>query len=172
LVEVERVWVLDTSAIVDFKSLIALSDQWDAFKGLEERVIAGEIAMPRQVLNGGAELTHPDLPGTWATGIRGQLQHPLDVHFDQIQRVMAEAGEVTDPNKTTEDADPYVVALALQLREAGLDAIVVTSAAVDRLPLKIAMTTACNRLGVPHASPRDFLIAAGVKVKPMGTESA
>jgi len=169
LPEVERVWVLDTSAIVDFKALIALPDQWEAFKALEGSVTAGEIAMPRQVLAEAGELTHPDLPGTWASGIRGQLQYPLDVAYEHVQRVMEAAGDVVDSSKTSEDADPYVVALALQLRDAGLDAVVVTSDVVDRLPIKIAMTTACDRLGIPHATPREFLTASGVKVKPEGT---
>lgn len=78
MAEAGRVWILDTSALVDFKTLIAVAEQWEAFKRLEGIVQSGEIAMPRQVLNEASELAHPDLPGAWAPGMRGQLRHPLD----------------------------------------------------------------------------------------------
>lgn len=161
----ERVWVVDTSALLDFKVQISVGDQWEAFKHLEDLVVLGLIAMPRQVLSEASELAHPDLPGAWAPGMRSQLRHPLDVDFEHLTRVMAVAGEVVDPSKTREDADPYVAAQALQLRAAGHHPIVVTSDRVDRLPLKIALTTACERLGVAHVSAREFLLAHEVKVK-------
>jgi hypothetical protein len=44
-----------------------------------------------------------------------------------LREVMASpAGQVVDPNKDQEDGDPYVLALALQLRRAGEDVCVVT----------------------------------------------
>ncbi len=76
---------------------------------------------------------------------------------------MAEAGDVVDPNRTKEDADPYVLALALQLVEQGNDVCVVTEDRVDRN--RIAVTTACDRLGVAHCSVREFLGSLGIKTK-------
>lgn len=162
-----RVWVIDTSALIDFKRQIPANEQWQGFKRLEELVAAGEIAMPRQVIAEIGRTAHPDLPGAWAPGVRGALRYPLDVDFEQLRAVMAEAGQVVDPNKTDEDADPYVAALALQLREQGLDVVVVTTDAVDHLPIRIALTTACDRLGLRHADSRTFLTAVGVPIKPI-----
>lgn len=84
----------------------------------------GQIAMPRQVIREIERTAHPDLPGAWAPGVRGALRHPLDVDFVHLRRVMAEAGQVVDPNKAEEDADPYVAALALHLAARGLDVVV------------------------------------------------
>lgn len=158
-----RVWVLDTSALVKSKFIVSVADQWHTFKLLEDMVRAGAVAMPRLVIREIAEIAHPDMPGAWAPGVRDIQQHPLDPEWEHVQRVMAEAGDVVDPNKTEEDADPYVLALALQLLERGHDVCVVTEDRVDHD--HIAVTTACGRLGIPHCSLRDFLGELGVKTK-------
>jgi hypothetical protein len=145
------------------KSALSIHDQWQTFKLLEGMVVAGTIAMPRQVIREISEITHPDPPGAWATAVRGVHRHPLDPQWVHVQRVMAEAGDVVDPNKLKDDADPYVLALALELLEQGYDVCVVTEDRVDRN--RIAVTTACQRLGIQHCSVRDFLDHLGVKTK-------
>jgi hypothetical protein len=82
---------------------------------------------------------------------------------------MAEAGDVVDANKAKEDADPYVLALALQLLGDGHDVVVVTEDRVDRN--RIAVTTACDRLGIQHCSVREFLRSIGVKTKTSTAEA-
>lgn len=159
----ERVWILDTSALVEAKSALSVADQWQTFKLLEDMVRAGTVAMPRLVIREISEIAHPDLPGAWAPGVRDSQQHPLDPEWEHVRRVMAEVGDVVDPNKTKEDADPYVLALALQLVQQERDVCVVTEDRVDRN--RIAVTTACDRLGIPHCSVRDFLGGLGVKTK-------
>lgn len=159
------VYVLDSSSLIRSKGLIPSSDQWAAFKKLEDLVDQGNLAMPRQVINEVSEMMHPDLPGAWAPGVRSRLQYPLDPDYKHIQRVMADAGEVVDPNKTSEDADPWVAALALHLRAQGLDARVVTEDHLDK-GSHIALTTACERLGIPHLSMSDFLATQGINIRP------
>lgn len=102
--------------------------------------------------------------------MRDIQQHPLDPEWEHVQRVMAEAGDVVDPNKTKEDADPYVLALALQLLAEGRDVCVVTEDRVDRI--RIAVTTACDRLGIPHCSVRNFLGGLGIKTRKAAGEEA
>ena len=159
----ERVWIVDTSALVEAKSALSVADQWRTFKLLEDMVRAGTVAMPRLTIREVSEIAHPDLPGAWAPGVRDIQQHPLDPEWEDVQRVMAEAGDVVDPNKTKDDADPYVLALALQLVQQGFDVWVVTEDRVDRN--RIAVTTACDRLGISHCSVRDFLGGLGVRTK-------
>lgn len=97
---------MDTSALVIFKTVIGVSDQWDAFKVLETLVEQGRIVMSRQVINEVSKIAHPDLPAAWAPGVRSRLQYPLDVDYEHLQQVMREAGDVVDPSKTGEDAAP------------------------------------------------------------------
>lgn len=60
-----------------------------------------------------------------------------------------------------EKGDPYVLAQALELQRLGPKPQVVTDDTVDRLPIKIAMTTACQRLGLPYLTLDDFLQTLG-----------
>lgn len=164
----DTVWILDTSALVEAKAALSVADQWQTFKTLEGLVRQGAVAMPRLVIREISEIAHPDLPGAWAPGVRDLQVHPLDPAWEHLQRVMAEAGEVVDPNKTNEDADPYVLALALHLQGDGRVVCVVTEDRVDRN--RIAMTTACDRLGLDHCSTRDFLGGLGIKTKKPASE--
>ncbi len=158
------VWILDTSALVNFKVLISASEQWGAFRELERLVEQGRIAMPRQVIKEASEITHPDVPGAWAAGVRNRVLHPLDRIMNTFERVMLEAGDVLDPSKATEDADPYLLALALQIGATGRQAVVVTDDEVDRMPIRISMVTACSRLGLQRLDSRAFLTACGISI--------
>lgn len=57
------VWVLDSSALIDAKTILKVGSQWAAFKQLEQMVLNGQIALPRQVVNEVSKIAHPDLPG-------------------------------------------------------------------------------------------------------------
>ncbi|MFN8035406.1 MAG: hypothetical protein U0V73_05685 [Acidimicrobiia bacterium] len=153
--------VLDASALIRFKELVSVSDQWAAFKALEERVVQGSLALPRRVITEVSGIAHPDLPGAWAPGVRPLQVHPLDPEWDVVAEVMRQAGDVVDPNKQDEDADPYVLALGLQLQREGFVVEIVTDDRIDRT--RIAMTTACARLGLTSTSPSEFLAACGIK---------
>ncbi len=63
------VWIIDSSALIKAKAIVAVNNQWAAFKRLEQMVILGRIALPRQVINELSEIAHLDLPGAWAPGI-------------------------------------------------------------------------------------------------------
>ena len=162
------VWILDTSALVEAKSALSVADQWQTFKTLEDMVRDGAVAMPRLVIREISEIAHPDLPGAWAPGVRDIQSHPLDPGWEHLQRVMAEAGDVVDANKPKEDADPYVLALALHLQGEGHEVWVVTEDCVDRN--RIAVTTACGRLGINHCSVRTFLRGLGIKTRGPASE--
>lgn len=164
------VWIVDSSSLIQTKTIVSVTNQWDAFKHLEQMVRDGQIAMPRQVINELAELAHPDLPGAWAPGVRGILKHPLDVQHSHIREVMSVAGDVVDVHKTNEDADPYVLALAHQLKSNGHAVCIVTEDTVDRNSTSIA--TACIRLEIDYCRIREFLAQCGIptlKEKPAET---
>ncbi len=106
-------------------------------------------------------MAHPDAPGVWARGMSHRLKHALDVDYEHLRRVMQEAPNLVEANQQKDVADPYVVAMALQLAGGGESVEVVTDDLIDHLPTKIALGTACDRLKVPHISCQDFLTAIG-----------
>ena len=156
------VWIVDSSALIKAKTIVAVNNQWASFKHLEQMVIEGRIALPRQVIKEMSEIAHPDLPGAWAPGVRGSLQHPLDAGYDYISHVMSVAGDVVDVNKASEDADPWVLALALHIREDGYAVCIVTEDVVDRNRISIA--TACSRLNIDWCQVRGFFEHCGIAV--------
>ena len=163
------IWVIDSSALIDMKSVVPVSHQWAAFKHLEEMVAQGSLALPRHMINEVVAAMHPDMPGAWAAGMRGFKQHPPEAGFDYLQRVMDVAGDVVDVNKAGEDADPWVLALALQIKESVLfEVCVVTEDTVDRH--RISMVTACDRLELRWCTLRDFLGRYGIKMRAKGSE--
>lgn len=46
------VWIVDSSALIKAKTIVAVNKQWSSFKYLEQMVIEGRIALPRQVIKG------------------------------------------------------------------------------------------------------------------------
>ena len=155
------VWVIDSSALIKAKRIVSLSNQWSAFKHLEQLAVDGQIALPRQVIKEMGRISHPDLPGAWATGIRELLQHPVDAGYGHLGTVMSFAADVVmDVNKDSEDADPWVLALALRLKDEGHSVCVVTEDVIDRISISIA--TACKRLSVDWCGIRTFLSHCGI----------
>ena len=151
------VFVLDANALIDMKG-IAVADQWDVFSTLAEHVDVGKVAIPLHVINevGGPKVQHPDMPGAWAKGMQPRIRHPLEADPGFVAAVMTETPTLLDPEADTEQADPYVLALALQLRKDGHEPIVVTKDRTDRPP-RISLFTACTHFGVECWWLEDFL---------------
>ncbi len=156
------VWIIDASALIKAKTIVSVSNQWHAFKQLEQMVVDGRIALPRQVINEVSEITHPDLPGAWAPGVRGRLRYPLDAGYEYLTRVLLVAGDVVDVNKPGEDADPWVLALALHLIDDGHTVCIVTEDTIDRKSISIA--TACSRFAIDYCGIRMFLGHCGIEL--------
>jgi len=69
-------------------------------------------------------------------------------NLQTVGDVLAVAPELIDPDKSDEQADPYVLALAIDLRGLGFDVTVVTDDFRDK-PGKLSLATAAGMLGVP-----------------------
>lgn len=78
--------------------------------------------------------------------------------LDQVKEVLRAVPKVLDPDKDTgvEEADPYVLALAVHLRAEGKDARIVTEEKNDT-PRKLSLRTAAGLLGVPSVPLKAFL---------------
>ncbi len=74
---------------------------------------------------------------------------------------MSVAGDVVDSSKDREDADPYVLAMALYIQESGQKVEVVTQEKRDKLG-RISMATACARLGLKCIRIEDLLAEQGM----------
>ena len=104
------------------------------------------------------KVEHPDAPGAWAYGIRQKVQQCYDPTEESRALVMRVAGDVVDPEDEEDDADPYVIAQAIDLRDLGRRVVVVTR---DRLDYAdhISVAEACSRFDITTCDERAFVEA-------------
>lgn len=81
--------------------------------------------------------------------------------LESLVEVLDVAEQLVEADQDDDDrevADPYVAALAVELlgRYPEAEIVVVTDDRVDRLPVKLSLATACDRLKVTRCSPEDF----------------
>lgn len=154
------VCVVDTSVLIAFKSLVKIDEQWDLLIRMTELVVEGHLAFPRQVAKELAYGRFPDAPGAWIGSVKGKVRHPQPAEETQV-KVLEVAPQLVDYEGTAdrEVADPYVAAMACEIttRHNGCRVLVATNDTVDRLPLKLSLATACNRLGIEHWLAEDFI---------------
>ena len=156
------VWVIDSSAIIDCKTLVPARDQWALFEELKALVTGGHLFFPRQVTRELSNQRHIDTPEAWALNASGEIAHTYSPAPEFVAEVMLYAANVVEADAEDDAADPYVLAQALELRSKGYVPTIVTEDHLDHPP-KIAMTTACGliqpALHVIRLS--DFLRAIG-----------
>lgn len=162
--------IFDANAIIDLKK-VRVSIQWDLLRELEDLVETGAICVPGHVIREvSLNVRHPDAPGAWAKGIEEKQRYPLEADPEYVRQVMGGSPmtitlwdspthgvpEVLDQHADTEQADPYVVAMALQFKREGRDCIVVTRDSKDR-PGKISPAKACRILGIRTTTIEEYL---------------
>lgn len=153
-----RMWVIDSSSIIRIKQLATSQAHERALFGhMAQMVERGELTFPKQVISEVEDWTPPDGAAKWVKN-NGPRRQFRDVPDDHLRVVMAEAPDVVDPNKTKDDADPYVIAMARHLRQSGYDVCIVTDD-VRQQPRRISMAEACSRPGLQlsYCQTVDFL---------------
>lgn len=163
----DPLFVLDTSAIATFKQRerIPLERQWAFLRCLEQAVIEGRVFFPHLVVVKLADrerVPHPDAPGVWAIGVGGAVRHAYRPSTASLVAVMQRAGDVVDP-EDLEDADPHVLAQALDLREAVSADVFVVSQDTLGGEGHVSLREACGRFvpSIGHMTPDEFIVASG-----------
>jgi hypothetical protein len=161
----ERVFVIDTSSILHVRRLMseAPTTQVTAvYSQLIRLSKQGVLRFPRGVIDeieAGAPAIKrtADPAGSWAAACH-QDAVPHQELFAETRRVLDEVPQLLDVGKpsTTDEADPYVVALALKLVGEGFSVKVITEERLDTAA-KISMTSACGLLDLSPISMRVFL---------------
>jgi len=162
----QGVWVIDASSLIEAKKVVAPANQWQLFKLLETMVEESGLFFPKQVTTELEQARHTDTPEAWALAQGPKVTQAYDPDITFLQHVMAVAGDVVDADAEDDPGDPYVLAQALELADAGFDVCIVTEDVVDHLPLRISMATACVRLKLRHCQLQAFLADIGFNGPP------
>jgi hypothetical protein len=135
---------------------------WD---GLTDLATKSHVLFPPEVC---AELelgaaANPDPPLEWARRHRGCSERKAS--FEVVREVLTIAPELVDPDSPHEQADPYVVALALELKRGGFDVRVITDDRKDKRtrPIKLSVVTAAGLLGIATVPLFAFLRIEGLE---------
>jgi hypothetical protein len=154
------IWVIDTSSICQIRRSIQNSEKPNVFSQLTARVERGAVVFVKQVvdeLERAAEGKDVDDQLAWAQRNRG-LATRIAPSLDEVKEVLAKVPTVIDAEKDSgaEEADPYLLALAMKLRGEEKDARIITEENRD-YPSKMSLSTAAGLLGVPSVPLKAFL---------------
>lgn len=157
--------MIDSSSLMDIKSKTSNEVRRKLYAHLTLLADAGRVRLPREVVDEmkrGAQPRHRDEALEWvlACELRTCVVEPT---VAELRAIMQEVGDVVDHKKDNgeDDADPYVLALAVKLQGQGLSVRIVTEDRTDR-PRKVSLTTAAGILGVPCVPLSGFIRAEGI----------
>jgi hypothetical protein len=128
-------------------------------------VEAGRLVFPKETvkeLERFVDLTAPDDQYEWAARWESEACRN-EPSLETVREVLEKAPKVLDPDKDTgaEEADPYVLAMALRFRAEGKDARVVTQENKES-PRKMSLSTAAGMLGLASVPLEAFLEFEGI----------
>lgn len=151
MADVFRYWVIDTSSLLGVREQFGRAGERRVFTALSGLVAKGWLFFPPEVYHelerGSPSDGLTDDPALdWAKTARTHAEKPANL--ETVRDVLAVAPELIDPDKTNEQADPYVLALAIDLRGLGFEVTVVTDDFRDK-PNKLSLATGAGMLGVP-----------------------
>lgn len=159
-----EVWVVDTSSITEIRRRLPREDQRKVYASLTALVDANHLVFPVQVLNELKRWTNPtgdDPPLKWAESVGDHAVS--NAEWGTVAEVLRQVQEVLDPDKTggTEEADPYILARALELKRDGRDVTIITEEKTNK-PRKLSLSTAAGILKLPAVTMLPFLKSQGL----------
>lgn len=162
----QELFVLDTSSITWIRRSVPVPERKSLLAELEALAVSGLLIFPKEVADEIKSFHDKnDQLTAWIRRCEDRAtRFGLDVEC--LQEVMqGPARAVLDTEKTRDDADPYVLALALSRAQAGSSVTVLTEERRDT-PDKISMTTACGLLGLVDLRMEPFLRHQGLWQRP------
>jgi Domain of unknown function (DUF4411) len=159
------IWVIDTSSIAQVRRSIENAKKPGVFAKMGALVQCGRLLYTKQVvaeLERVADPASPDPQYLWAKLHEAAACQPVP-SLAEIKAVLAAVPSVLDPDKDSgaEEADPYLLAVAVQLRVQAKDSRIV-SEEIRETPRKTSLRTAAGLLGVPSVSLKAFLEFEGI----------
>jgi hypothetical protein len=105
-------YCIDTNALADlWRRLYPIDVFPSLWKNMEELIRSGKLIAPREVLNE-LEKIDDDLL-KWAKNHRTMFVAPETEQLNQVKEILRVFPTLIEPTKTTPDADPFVIALAI-----------------------------------------------------------
>jgi hypothetical protein len=153
-----QLWVIDTSSLLAVREIFGAAHERKVLAALAKYATRGKLWYPPEVCGelerGEAATSSADFPLVWVRNHRHCAERKADLGI--VRRVLDRCPDLLDPDKPDEQADPYVLAVALDLRTGGFDVCVVTDDRRDR-PMKLSLATATGMFQMPNVPLHAFV---------------
>jgi hypothetical protein len=158
------IWVIDSCSLIEIKT-IPVAIRGKAIAHLDTMAAGGSLVYPQQVLD---ELKSYATPAVLATDVPYQWarkHEPVACHGDlllgEAKAILGAHDDLIAKDASGKDpADPYVIALAQKLKNAGEDARIVTND-TRQINKKVSVAAVAGLLGIPSTIMRLFLRGEG-----------
>ena len=164
MAEPNEIWVIDTSSILQIRRAVSADEREKVYDHLTDMVKAGSLVFPVQVfdeLHRFKNLTKPDPPYEWAK-LNKAAASKYDPLYEHVKNVLADSQlkNVLDPQKDHEEADPYVLALAMKISEQTAVGVLTQ----DRVsqPTKLSLNDGCGLVRIVTLTMEPFLIQQAI----------
>jgi hypothetical protein len=169
-----RIWVADTCALLDVRRCVVPSEtrqthsaRRQVFKKLEELVEVGRLVFPHETYSelrdGNAQLDDAanDHPFHFVERCKKTALRAAKLEIVKELGANTLVRRVVDPNAERDEADIYVLSVAVELQRAGKEVGVLTQERRDHA-VKLSMNTACGLLGLVCLPMQAFLHQEGI----------
>lgn len=125
-----EVWVVDSSSIIAVKEQVGRAHEVKVFRALTSLSTKSQLFWPPEVTQEVEAARIADSAVHWVKARREASER--SPKLETVKAVLLKAPSVVDPDSTREQADPYVVALALEMGSGDLFPPKVTIITEDR----------------------------------------
>lgn len=153
------VWVIDSSSIIVVREQVSRAHEKKVFRALSSLADGSQLVWPPEVTQELEAALIADSAVAWIKARRSSGER--SPKLETVKSVLHKAPALVDADATREQADPYVVALALEIASDSLFPPRVTIVTEDRRdkPNKLSLATAAGLVGIPTVPLRAFLVA-------------
>ncbi len=158
----QDIWVIDSSSIIAVREQVGRAHEGKVFRALTSLTTKSQLYWPPEVTQEVEAALIADSAVVWIKARRESGERSPD--FETVKGVLLKAPTVVDPDSMREQADPYVVALAVKMGSGDLFAPNVTIITEDRRdkPAKLSLATAAGLHRIPTVPLRPFLASLGI----------
>ena len=157
MAEGREIWIIDSSSIIGVREQVSRAHERKVFSALTSLTAGSQLLWPPEVTQEVEAALIADSAVVWIKSRRASGER--SPKLETVKSVLSKAPTLVDPDSTREQADPYVVALALEITSGDLFAPNVTIITEDRRdkPTKLSLATAAGLLRIPTIPLRAFL---------------
>lgn len=162
--DVEKIFIIDTSVLIDIRRHYPFPDLWDKIKELFaiQRLISHEYVYDEVIPESGEIDGFTEMVSGFKSNFVSMTQRQINL----VAEIIPKYPQLIDYNSKRNQADPYLVALAVELREStnlfgGKEYIIVTNESKTK-PMKIPAV--CMEYGIRQLNTLEFFAENGWRI--------